>query len=479
MSPEEFRALGHQLVDWIADHRQRVHALPVMSQVSPGWVKSQLPNEPPSTPTGLQALTDELDRTIVPGLSHFNHPSFFAFFPGNVDLSSVLADMISTGLGVNGITWQACPAITEVEEVMMDWLRQMVGLPSEFRGVIQDTASTGTLVALLCARERASGFAVMQQGLQGVSRPLTVYVSADAHSSVEKAALLAGFGKAHVRSVPTDHDHKLDVRALRDQMAGDARQGFRPAAIVATAGTTATCAFDPIDAIADVAHEHGAWLHVDAAMAGSGMIAPELRTLWSGVHRADSLLFNPHKWLGAALDCSAFYVRDPRSLTQVMSTQPTYLVDAAVQDPTAVTQYRDWGIPLGRRFRALKLWLLIRSEGVQGLQQRIRRDVAHAKWLEATARATPDWQVKAPVHLQTVCVQHRPASLLGSPQALNDHNERWANDLNRSGKAYVTTTVVKGERIVRVSIGALQTEMQHVQELWSHMQHFAQRTQQR
>ena len=461
MTPEEFRRLGHRIVDWVADYRERVAGLPVMSRVAPGEIRAVLPSSPPAAPEGFEAILGDLDRVIVPGLSHWQHPRFFGYFPSNGELSSVLGDYLSTGLGVLGLSWQSSPALTEVEEVVTDWMRQMVGLSPAWSGVISDTASSCTLVALICARERASAFSLAGAGLQGQAAPLVVYVSAQSHSSVEKAALLAGFGRENLRLIQTDGARAMDAAALARAVAADLAAGRRPCAVVATSGTTATTAFDPLEAIAAVTDGHGLWLHVDAAMAGSAMILPECRYLWAGIERADSLVFNPHKWLGAAFDCSLYYLRDPEHLVRVMSTNPSYL-QSSVDD--RVRNLRDWGIPLGRRFRALKLWCLIREQGVEGLQRRLRRDLENARWLEEQVRGEPGWSVLAPVALQTLCLRHEPPGLAG--EALDRHTLDWAGRVNASGEAYVTPAVLDGRWMVRVSIGALLTEREHVAALW-------------
>jgi aromatic-L-amino-acid decarboxylase len=461
MTPEEFRRLGHRVVDWVADYRERVASLPVMSRAAPGEVRAALPSSPPAAPEGFEAILADLDRVIVPGLSHWQHPRFFGYFPSNGELSSVLGDYLSTGLGVLGLSWQSSPALTEVEEVVTDWMRQMVGLSQSWSGVISDTASSCTLVALVCARERASAFSLAGRGLQAQAAPLVVYVSAQSHSSVEKAALLAGFGRDNLRVIGTDAARAMDAGALARAVHADVAAGRRPCAVVATSGTTTTTAFDPLEAIATVAAEHGLWLHVDAAMAGSAMILPECRHLWSGIERADSLVFNPHKWLGAAFDCSLYYVRDPEHLVRVMSTNPSYL-QSSVDD--RVRNLRDWGVPLGRRFRALKLWCLIREQGVEGLQRRLRRDLENARWLEAQVRRESAWRVLAPVSLQTLCLRHEPPGVEG--EALDRHTLDWAGRVNASGDAYVTPAVLDGRWMVRVSVGALLTGREHVAELW-------------
>jgi aromatic-L-amino-acid decarboxylase len=466
VTPEEFRKQGYAIVDWIADYRRDVGAMPVMARTAPGEIRRALPAAPPGQPEPFADIMRDLDQVIVPGISHWQHPSFFGYFPSVGMLSSVLGDFLSTGLGVIGLSWQASPALTELEEVVCDWLRQMLGLSDAWSGVIHDTASTNAIVALICARERASHFALSRGGLQGEDRPLVVYASAHAHSSVDKAALLAGFGRENVRLVPCDEKNAMRADELARLIEADVHAGKVPCAVVATTGTTTATAIDPVAAIAEVAMRFGAWLHVDAAMAGSAMILPECRWMWEGVEGADSLVVNAHKWLGAAFDCSLYYVRDPEHLVRVMSTNPSYLQSAA--DGT-VTNFRDWGLPLGRRFRALKLWCLIREQGISGLQARLRRDLENAKWLERQVRAARDWHVLAPVVLQTVCVRHEPAGVTGD--GLDTHTQRWAERLNGSGAAYVTPAILDGRWMVRVAIGAEQTERGHVEALWSAMQH--------
>jgi aromatic-L-amino-acid decarboxylase len=465
MTPEEFRRAGHELIDWIADYRADVAKRPVMSRASPGEIRASLPGAPPDAPEAFAAILRDVDDKVLPGLSHWQHPRFFGYFPANSDLASVLGDFLSTGLGVLGLSWQSSPALSEIEEVVCDWMRQLLGLSTAFSGVIQDTASTSTLVALICARERSLDYALTKDGLQGGGPPLIVYTSAQSHSSVEKAALLAGFGRNHVRRIAVDDRYAMMPSALDEAIAQDLAQGFLPCAVVATTGTTTTTAMDPIGPLVERARAHGMWLHVDAAMAGSAMLLPECRHLWEGIEGADSLVVNAHKWLGVAFDCSLYYVRSPEHLVRVMSTNPSYL-QSSVDDQ--VKNLRDWGIPLGRRFRALKLWCLIREQGVSGLQRRLRRDLANAAWFEAAVRARPDFRVLAPVALQTVCLRHEPSGLSGD--ALDQHTIAWADRLNRSGAAYVTPAVLDGRWMVRVSIGSMTTERSDVEALWQAIQ---------
>ena len=410
MTPDEFRQAGHELVDWIADYRERVArgAFPVMSRNAPGALRAALPKVPPRDPESFASIRRDLDTLILPACTHWQDPRFHGYFPSNGLPAAVLGDLVSTGLGQLGLNWQASPALTELEDVCLDWWRQMLGLSDRWSGVIQDTASTATLVALVCARERATNHAAVRGGLQAQKQPLMVYVSSQAHSSVEKAALLAGFGRENLRVIPVDASFDMRADTLAAAIREDRAAGREPCVIVATCGTTATTAFDPLAAIAQVARAEELWLHVDAAMAGSAMILPECRELWDGVEMADSLVVNPHKWLGVSFDCSTYFVRDPQLLVRVMSTNPSYLQTAA---DGQVKNYRDWGIPLGRRMRALKLWFVIREQGVAGLQARVRRDLTHAQWLSAEVARAPHWKLLAPVRLQTLVLRHEPPGL--------------------------------------------------------------------
>jgi glutamate/tyrosine decarboxylase-like PLP-dependent enzyme len=474
LTPEEFRRIGHQLIDRIADYRCSVAERPVMSANAPGALRAVLPKEAPPKPEGFDAIFSDLDELIIPGLSHWQSPKFFGYFPANSELSSVLGDYLSTGLGALGLSWQAGPALTELEEVVVDWMRQLVGLSDGWSGVIQDTASTSTMIALICARERTSDYSLARGGLQASETPLTVYVCAHSHSSVDKGALLAGFGRDNLRLIPFDQAYAMRPDALEAAIQADIAAGRKPCAVVATSGTTATTALDPIEAIAAVATRYGVWLHVDAAMAGSAMILPECQWIWRGVEAADSLVFNPHKWLGVAFDCTLYYVRDPQHLVRIMSTNPSFLrsnVDSEVKN------LRDWGIPLGRRFRALKLWCLLRAEGVESLQTRLRRDIENARWLAQEVSAAPGWKLLAPVPLQTLCLRHEPEGLAG--EALDRHTLGWAETINRSGKAYLTPAILDGRWMVRVSIGALPTEREHVEALWRLMREEAEAVTQR
>ena len=470
MTPVEFRRFGHELVDWIAAYREGIHEYPVMSRVSPGEVRSRFSKAPPNRGGHLAEAVEAFRNDILPGITHWNHPGFFAYFPSNSDLASVLADLLSSGLGVQGMSWQTSPAATELEEVVMEWLRAMLGLSDRWTGVIHDTASTATLCALLCARERSTQLGQSRGGLQSGEAPLVVYASDQAHSSIPKAALLAGFGRGNLRLVGTDADHALRMDLLESAIVEDLAAGRRPCAMVTAVGTTATTAIDPVRGMAELAERHGMWLHVDAAMAGSAMILPECRWMWDGAERADSIVLNPHKWMGVGFDFSAYYVRDTQHLIRVMGTNPSYLRTAHDAD---VSNFRDWGIPLGRRFRALKLWFLLMDQGVEGLQARLRRDLANARWLQQRFEAEPDWELLAPVHLQTLCVRHVPPAMTGDEAALAAHNLGIADRINLDGTSYLTPAVLKGRQMIRVSIGATATELADVERLWEDLRRFS------
>jgi aromatic-L-amino-acid/L-tryptophan decarboxylase len=471
MDPEEFRSAAHELVDWIADFRTRLPNLPVQTSAGPGQVRRALPATPPDGREPLASLLSDLDEVVVPGLTHVQHPRYFGWFPANASLASVLGDIASSGIGALGISWQSAPALTEVEEVVCDWMRQLAGLPDDWTGTIHDSASVACLVALLCAREQASGHSQERGGLQGEPAPLVVYTMDQAHSSVSKAALLAGFGRDNLRLVATDpRTHAMSADAFATAVDADVAAGRVPAAVVATIGTTGTTAVDPLSDIVDIARRPGAemWVHVDAAMAGSALLLPECRPLFAGLDGADSMSWNPHKWIGTILDTSLYYTRRPDHLVRVMSTSPSYLRSAADGD---VTQYRDWGIPLGRRFRALKLWFHLRIDGVDAIRDRMRRDIANAQWLADQVGSEPGWEVVAPVRLQTVCVRHRPSDADG--EELDRHTLAWVDAVNSSGAALLTPSLLDGRWMVRVSIGAEATERADVELLWRLMQEAA------
>src|SRR5580698_8733087 len=471
MGPDEFRAAGHELIDWIADYRARIPELPVQAQVGPGEVAGKLASRAPEHGEPFGQVLADLEDIVVPGVTQVQHPRYFGWFPSNASLASVLGDLASSGLGALGITWQSAPALPEVEEVVVEWLRELTALPPSWKGVIQDTASSACLVALLAARERATDYSEARGGLQAEPAPLTVYTTEHAHSSITKAVALAGYGKDNLRFADVDPvSYAMRPESLAALLAADVAAGCRPAAVVVNVGTTGTTAMDPLAEIIPVARQYGMWVHVDAAMAGSALLLPEMRWMTDGVEGADSLSWNPHKWMGTVLDCSLLYVADPDHLIRVMSTSPSYLRSAVDGE---VTQYNDWGIPLGRRFRALKLWFHLRLDGVEAIQARLRRDLDNARWLAEQVSSTPGWRVLAPVNLQTVVLRHEPDGVVSGTgtvldaDALNAHTLSWVDAVNASGAALVTPSLLDGTWSVRVSIGAEPTERQHVEELWT------------
>lgn len=468
MTPDEFRRAGHALIDWIADYRTTLAERPVRAPMTPNEVLKALPAEPPDGGATIETLLADLDQTIVPNLTQLQHPMNFGWFPANASLASVLGDLASSGIGSLGISWESAPALTEVEQVVCDWMRQLLGLSDQWHGCIQDTASTACLTVLIAARERSSQFAMRGGGLQSVPAPLTIYTSDQAHSSVRKAALLAGFGDDCIRLIESDSQNfALRPDRLRQALVADVAAGRKPCAIIGSVGSTGVAAIDPIKGLAHLAAEFDCWLHVDAALAGSAMLLRECRWMWSGVEDSHSISLNPHKWMGTVLDCSLLYVRDPKALTDVYAASPAYLRSAADGE---VVQYRDWGIPLGRRFRALKLWFHLRIDGPEAIRARLRQNLEDAQWLADQARQVPDWRLLAPVNLQTVCLLHQPAAMKDNPAALNQHTARWVEAINASGLAFLSTTEINEQLIVRVSIGAEPTTREHVEQLWLAMQ---------
>jgi aromatic-L-amino-acid decarboxylase len=460
MHPHEFRRHGHAMVDWMADYLAGVADLPVTPAVTPGQVRRAIPSSPPESGEPFEALFRDFRDLVVPGMTHWNHPGWFAYFPCNNSPPSILAEMLTSTMGAQCMSWATSPAATELEQVVMDWLRQMIGLPPAFVGVIQDTASTATLVALLSARERATGGAAGAEGLAG-GPALAVYASAEAHSSVDKAVKLAGYGLARLRRIDTDRSFALRPELLERALAQDTAAGVRPACVIASVGTTSSSAIDPVPAIADLCRRFGVWLHVDAAYAGPAAIVPELRWIFDGVAWADSVVLNPHKWLLTNFDCTAYYVRDPAALLSAFQASPEYLRTA--YDPEVVN-LRDWGIQLGRRFRALKLWFVLRSYGVEGLQAMIRRHVALARELEGWVREEPDFELMAPVPLGLVCFRYRPEGL-SEPEA-DEVNRRLLERVNATRRVFLSHTRLGGRYVIRLVVGQRTTERRHVEEAW-------------
>ncbi|MFT7474348.1 MAG: aromatic-L-amino-acid decarboxylase [Verrucomicrobiales bacterium] len=450
MSNDEFRRAGHDMIDWIADYWERVEELPVLSQVAPGDLRAALPAEPPQQSEAWDEIMSDVESLIVPGITHWQSPNFFAYFPANASPPSVLGELLSSGLGVQGMLWATSPACTELETHMLDWMIDLCGLPDRFRstgpggGTIQDSASSGALVAMLAARERVAG--------QQRWSELVAYSSEHAHSSFVKGCKIIGLQEDQIRLIPGDENHAMDPVKLREQMVDDLVEGRRPFFVQATAGTTSSAAFDLVDSIADVCKDFGAWLHLDGAFAGAAAVAPEFRFVNEGIQRVDSYSMNPHKWLLTNFDCSLFYIADRAPMLSALSVLPEYLRNSA-SDSGAVIDYRDWQIPLGRRFRALKLWFVIRTHGAEGLAAFVRSHVDMAKDLDAKLHAHPSYEIVAPTRLSLVSFRH-----VGG----DDDNDRILNAINSSGEAYLTHTKLNDQLVLRVSIGAVRTEQRHV-----------------
>ena len=464
MQPEEFRRHAHEVVDWIADYLEHADRYPVRSRSRPGDLAAKLPALPPEDGEPMAAILADFERDVMPGITHWNHPRFFAYFPANNSGPSILGEMLSAGLGVNAMLWQTSPAATELEQRMLAWLAALIGLPDGFHGVIHDTASTATFCALVCARERATGFAADRSGLPGATggRPLRVYASRDAHSSVLKGARLAGLGGENVVAIGLDAARRLDPADLERHLAADRAAGRLPCAVVATVGTTGCTAVDPLPAIGALARRENLWLHVDAALAGTAAILPEMRWLLDGVGLADSFVFNPHKWLLTNFDCSAFYVRDPDHLQRALAIHPEYL--RTTRD-AEVVNYMDWGPQLGRRFRALKLWFVLRSYGAARLRGIIGAHLDGARAFAGWVDAAPDWERLAPVPLNTVCFRWKPAGVEEAGE-LEARNAALLEHVNREGTIYLTHTKLDDTYTLRLAVGQRATTLEHVRQAW-------------
>ncbi|MEN8006042.1 MAG: pyridoxal-dependent decarboxylase [Candidatus Krumholzibacteriota bacterium] len=470
MNSEEFRRHGHDVVDWIADYLEHADRFPVMSRCRPGDIKALIPDHAPEAGEPMEIILEDFRRDILPGVTHWNHPRFFAYFPANNSAPSILGEMLSAGLGVNAMLWQTSPAATELEEKVMDWLGEMIGLPEGFHGVIQDTASTATMGALVCAREKATAFAVNAAGPAGLAGAgaLRIYASREAHSSVLKGAKIAGFGAENLVTVEIDGNRAMDPADLGAKISADLDAGFIPCCVVATVGTTGCTAIDPLATIGPVAAKHGLWLHVDAALAGSAAILPEMRWILDGVEHADSLVFNPHKWLLTNFDCSAYFVRDPDHLERTMSIHPEYLKTGRDRE---VNNFMDWGIPLGRRFRALKLWFVLRSYGAARLREIIAGHIALAREFGEWIDAAPAWERMAPVPVNTVCFRWKPPGM--DEEALNAANAELVDRVNADGTIYLTHTKLDDVFTIRLAVGQRATEREHVVTAWETLQKLA------
>ncbi|MEW6745708.1 MAG: pyridoxal-dependent decarboxylase [Planctomycetota bacterium] len=463
MDPETFRRHGHEVIDWVADYLANVERYPVLAPVSPGEVRARLPSHPPAQGEPMERLLADFREIILPGVTHWNHPCFFAYFPANNSGPSILGELLSAALGINAMLWQTCPAATELEERVLEWLRQMLELPAAFRGVIQDTASTASICALLCARERLTGFAVNARGFRAAAEggDLRIYVSREGHSSIEKGAKITGFGAQNVVRVGVDANYALDPEDLERHIVTDREAGHRPCCIVATVGTTSSTAIDPLGPIGEIAEKYNLWLHVDAALAGSAAILPEKRWILNGIERVDSFVFNPHKWLLTNFDCSAYFTRDPHTLIATLTIAPEYLRTDLDQE---VTNYRDWGLQLGRRFRALKLWFVLRHYGADGLRRHLREHIRLADDFRRSLERSGIFEVLAPVPLNTVCFRFHPPG--ASEAELERLNKALQDEVNGSGRIYLTQTRLDGRYTLRLSVGQTATRRHHLEKAW-------------
>jgi aromatic-L-amino-acid/L-tryptophan decarboxylase len=468
MSPEEFRRRGHEVIDWIADYRARIESYPVLSQAKPGQIRASLPPSAPEHGESFDTILADIEKLIIPGVTHWQSPNFFAFFPSNSSGPAILGDLLSSGLGVQGMLWATSPACTELETHVLDWLVHMLDLPKKFLssesggGVIQDTASSASLCAMLAAREQATKCSSNADGCDG---RLVAYTSSQAHSSIEKAAMVAGIGRKNVRLIDVDENFAMKPELLRTQIEKDRSNSLIPFFVCATVGTTSSNAMDPLDTLGTVCRDNKLWFHVDAAMSGSAALCPEFRHIHRGLEMANSYVFNPHKWMFTTFDCSCFYVADRKALTEALSILPEYLRNQA-SDAGDVIDYRDWHVQLGRRFRSLKLWFVIRHYGIEGLQHHIRRHVELAQQFAEWVKADENFELAAPVPLNLVCFRHRGGDAV---------NQGIMDRLNRNGDMYLTHTKLGGKLTLRMSIGNAQTEFEHVARAWERIKEEAAR----
>ena len=463
MSTEEFRHHGHAVVDWIADYYKNIESYPVLSRVEPGAIRASLPADPPASGEAFETILKDVEKLILPGITHWQSPNFFAFFPSNTSGASILGDLLSSGLGVQGMLWATSPACTELETRVLDWLVSMLDLPSKFLstasggGVIQDTASSATLCALLAARERVTNFASNRRGCDG---KLVAYTSSQAHSSIEKNVQIAGIGRENLRLISVDTNFAMNPSDLSDQIQRDRAAGLTPFFVCATVGTTSSNAMDPLCEIGPICREHNLWLHVDAAMSGTAALCPEFRHIHKGMEFADSYCFNPHKWMFTNFDCDCFYVADRKTLIQTLSVLPEYLRNQATESG-AVFDYRDWQVPLGRRFRSLKLWFVIRHYGIAGLQYHVRQPVKLAQQFAQWVREDERFELAAPVPLNLVCFRHKGG---------DDANQQLMDRLNSSGDLYLTHTRLNDRMALRFCVGQTNTQRRHVEQAWKRIQ---------
>ncbi len=457
----EFRKEAHKMVDRLADYYENVESYPVKSQINPGDVSRMIPHNPPQEAEGIDAIMSDFDKYIMPGLVHWQHPAFFAYFPANSSYPSVLAEMLTATIAQQGMVWETSPAAAELEEKMMEWLKDICGLPVQFTGVIQDTASASTLTALLTARERSTQFTVNHVGFNAAPK-LRIYCTSETHSSIEKAARIAGFGSSNLVKIPVDDQFAMIPEKLEEAILKDTRNGFEPCCIIGTIGTTSCTAVDPIEAIGTISKKFNIWFHVDGAYAGTAMVLSEMHHYAKGLEFADSYVFNPHKWMFTNFDCSAYFVKDKESLIKTFEILPEYLKTGS---RGKVNDYRDWGVALGRRFRALKLWFVIRNFGIKGIQEKVRLHLDLAQWLTNQIKDNSDFELLTETRFSLVCFRYKPKGINDENQ-LNEMNKALEAKLNSSGKLYISHTILKGKYTLRLVIAQTYVEPKHVFEAW-------------
>jgi aromatic-L-amino-acid decarboxylase len=460
MTPDEFRKHAHDLVEWMAGYMENVEKFPVKSLVKPGEIFDKIPDKPPLVADSFDSLMSDFDKIILPGITHWQNPNFFAYFPANTSPASILAEMVIATLGAQCMIWETSPAAAELEEKMMIWLRELISLPSGFEGVIQDSASTATLAAILTAREKSTNFSGNSEGL-GKSGILKVYCSEQTHSSAEKGVKISGIGRKNLVKIPVRSDFSMNPEKLKEAIQNDKEKGEIPCCVIATLGTTGTTAVDPLRAIGEICCKNNVWLHVDAAMAGTALILPEFQWMLDGKEYIDSFVFNPHKWMFTNFDCTAYFVKDASLLIKTFEILPEYL---KTRTRGKVNDYRDWGVPLGRRFRALKLWSVIRTYGVDGLREKVRNHIGIAAELSEMISKEADFEILAPVVICVVCFRFTPAGY--TETQINDLNEKLNYQLNDSGKLYLSHTVLNGSYTLRMVTAQTNVTIGHVKNAW-------------
>lgn len=458
---DEFKKYAYEFIDWIVDYYKNIENYPVKSQVKPKEIFNKLPDSPPENSESIEKIFNDFREIILPGITHWQSPNFHAYFPANSSYPSLLAEMLMSALGVQGMKWETSPAAAELEEKVMNWLKEMLGIPENFSGVIQDTASTSTLASIICAREKYSDYKINQNGFKDFKN-LRVYCSTETHSSIEKAVKIAGIGKDNLVKINVDDEFKMNTDELEKAITKDIEKGFNPLCVVAALGTTSSTAVDPLEKISKICKKYNLWLHIDAAYAGSALILPEYKWMIKGIEQADSFVFNPHKWLFTNFDCSAYFVREKEFLIRTFEIIPEYLKTLS---DTKVNNYCDWGVPLGRRFRALKLWFVIRNFGVKGLQEKLRYHILLAKNLESVIRSDNEFEILAPVIFNLICYRYKPKDV-NSEDELNKINEELLHKINYTGKIYITHTKLNGKYTLRMVIGKTNVNEEHVKKVW-------------